>query len=111
MSIYRTAATGTGLLAESFAVPVGQVYQVISVALHLNTAPTTSENLTVTLDATNGAAYDVRLYSVDLAASAVTDLLWQPDVPLYLIGGDGLDVDWLNSNGRTWGLLITVQEV
>lgn len=110
MSKFRTAAMGVGPLTQAFAVPVGQVYEVVSVMCHLTAAATTSENLTVTLDAVEGAAYDTKLYSVDLSAGAVVDMVWQPDVPLFLFGGDALDIAWANSNGRTWSLLVTMAE-
>ena len=70
--VLRTAAAGLGPIAEAFAVPAGATYQVVSVSLNLNLAPTTAENFTVTLDAYDGAAYDVLLYSLDLAAGATT---------------------------------------
>ena len=61
-NVYRTAATGIGAIAETFIVPVGQTYRVVSVTLHLNAASVTHENFTLTLDAVNGAAYDTVLY-------------------------------------------------
>ena len=109
--VLRTAATGIGPLAETFLVPAGATYQVVSVSLNLNLAPTTAENFTVTLDAYDGVNYDVLLYAVDLAAGATTDLVWQPDAPFYACSGDAIDVVWANSDGRTWGLLITLMEV
>ncbi len=109
MTVLRKAATGNGPIAETFAVPVGDTYRVLSASIHLNAAPTTSENLTIDLDSVAGSNYDARLYSLDLGGGAVTDLVWQPDAPLYLVGGDGLDVTWANTNGRTWGLLLTVE--
>jgi len=110
-SVFRTAATGTGAIATAVAVAVGQTYRVVSVTLHINTAATTSENLTITLNATNGAAYDTLLYSVNPATSALLNLVWQPAVPLYLIGGDSLDIAWTNTEGRTYGLLVTMEGV
>ena len=68
--------TGTAALALNGTVPVGQTYRLISFTLNLSAAPTTSENLTVTLDAEAGAIYDTLLYSLDLSAGATADLLW-----------------------------------
>jgi len=92
-------------------VPSGQVYQVLSVTLNLSSAPTTSENFTLTLDAVDGNNYDTVLYSLDLSAASTTDLLWQPDEPPVLVGGDGLDAVWANTDNRTWGLMMTMQRV
>ena len=108
-SVFRVAATGTGPISDWLAVPTGQTYRVLSVMLNLNVAPTTSENLTITLDAVEGAPYDTLLYSLDLAAGATTDLVWQPDAKFVLLGGDKLTVAWPNTDGRTWGLLVTAE--
>lgn len=110
-SVFRSAFTGVGPMAAEIAVPAGRVFRVVSVTLHLNAAAVTSENLTITLDATNGANYDTLLYSLDLAAGATVSLLWQPDEPLYLVGNDELDILWANTDGRTWGMLVTVEVV
>ena len=109
--VLRTAATGLGPIAETFAVPAGATYQVVSVSLNLNLAPTTAENFTVTLDAYDGINYDVVLYALNLVAGATTDLVWQPTAPLYACSGDAIDVTWANTDGRTWGLLVTLMEV
>jgi hypothetical protein len=110
-SVFRLAATGTGPLAETFAVPVGDTYRVLSAMLNLNTAASDSENFTITLDAVDGANHDTLIYSLDPSASSVVDVVWQPDAPLYLIGGDSLDLAWANTGGRTWGLLVTMEVV
>ena len=111
MSVFRTAATGNGPISETFEIPEGSVYRAYTLALHLNAAPTTSENLTITLDAVDGPNYDTVLHAQDLSATAVTDLELHPEEALYLMGGDGLDVAWANSDGRTWGLLLTMESV
>ena len=92
-------------------VPVGMTYQVISVSVNLNIAPTTSEDLTITINSISGSAYDILVYSLDLAAGSTTDLLWQPDEDLYLVGGDSLDVDYTNTDGNTFGSIVTVVAV
>lgn len=111
MTVLRTAASASGAMSETLTVPAGDVYRLVSVTLGLNAAPTTSENLTITLDAVDGPNYDVLLYSVDLGAGGDTDLVWQPSELLYLLGGDQVDVVWSNTDTRTWGLLITVEAV
>jgi hypothetical protein len=108
-SIFRLEADGVGPLAEAFAVPAGAQYRVVSATLHLNAAAVTAENFTITLDAAPGAAYDTLLNAVDLSVGAIVNLLWQPDEELYLFGGDALDVNWANTDGRTWGLLVTME--
>ena len=107
MAILRTQADGGGAInftrtAESFE-------EVVSVELHLSAAPTTSENLTITRDNSQGPEYDTRLYTLDMSSASTTDLLWTPDQPMYLWPGDAVDVAYANTDGRTYGLTVTVK--
>ena len=78
-SIFRIEAQGVGPIAETFAIPAGEIYRVISVELHLNLASTTAlEYFTVTHDSSAGANYDTILYRLDPAVVPTIDLLWQP---------------------------------
>ena len=110
-SVYKGNTTGSGTIAATMAVPVGKHYQVVSVSVTYHIAPVTSEDLAITLDANAGGTYDVRLYTVDPSAPAVTSLLWQPDEPLILEGGDAVDVDYPNTDKRTYTVQITMQLV
>ena len=111
MSVYKVNGTGAAAIATSMTVPSGGTYKLMSVSLNLNVAGTTSEAFTITLDANAGADYDVLLYTADLSTSGVTDLVWMPDQPLYLEGGDAIDVAWANSELRTYGVQITMEAV
>jgi len=75
---------------------------VLAVEVHFSAAPTTSEDLTLTLDSVSGAAYDTVLRSVDPSASSATDVLWEG--PFYLANGDALDVAYTNTDTRTVGV-------
>jgi hypothetical protein len=78
------------------------------VAIHASAAPTTSEDLTVTLNSIGGAAYDVVLYKVDLSASSATDLLWT-DANLPLMLGDSIVVQFANSDAVTVGVTLIME--
>jgi hypothetical protein len=79
--------------------------------LHLDAAPTTSENLTVTLDSRLGADYDTLLYSIDLSASSVTDLVLDESDFNALLGiGDALAIAYTNTDAGTYGLELTLYE-
>lgn len=108
-SVYKVNGTGAASIATSMTVPTGQTFRLLSVTVNLNVAPTTSEDLTITLNANAGAAYDTLLYSLDPSAASVTDILWTPDVLVLLEGGDAVDVAWFNSDARTYGVQITVE--
>ena len=104
-------ATGNAAINLSAAVPVSSAYQVISLSVHFSAAPTTAGNLTVTLNSHFGAVYDVLLYSVDPSSGAITDIFWQPDEEIDLIGGDTIDVAYTNTDVRTYGAVLTLKAV
>jgi len=110
-SVFKVSETGTGRVDASMTVPAGCHYELLSVTLHLNAAGTTSEDFTITLDANAGHEYDALLYSKDLAATSIADVAWVPNGPLYLSGGDAVDVAWFNTEGRTYGVEITMGAV
>ncbi len=98
-------------MAFSGVVPVGQHYRLISVSCNFNTAPTTSENFTITLNMHAGLAYDLLLYTLDVSAGSTTDLLWQPAEEIILEGGDAIDVAFANTDARLYGAQITFKAV
>jgi len=99
----------TGAIAHSLTIT--NAAKLISVTLKVNTAPSTSENYTITLDALAGVTYDTLLYTKDLAGGAVTALAWFPDETKWLEPGDIITVAYTNTDARTFGSQITVEEV
>ncbi len=110
-SVFKKVYSGTGAITRDLTVPTDSVYRLISVAVNFDIAPTTSENLTITLDDAQGNDYDLLLYTLDVSAGATTDILWQPDEELMLVGGDAVDVAYAGSDARTYGLVYTVKRV
>ena len=103
-----TNATGALAIATSYA--PSAAFWLDAITLHLSAAPTTSQDFTITLNASDGAAYDTLLYGLDLSLSSVTDLVYTPDDgPLLCEAGDSIDVAWLNGDGRTFGLRIVAR--
>lgn len=82
--------------------PVKSETQVEALMLHVSSAPTTSEYLTVTLDSAAGAAYDTVLYRIDLSAASTTDVFWRESFTLH--PGDALRTAYTNTDGRTIGV-------
>jgi microcystin degradation protein MlrC len=101
MSLFKSTATGNVAIAKT--VTPSQAAALDSIILHLSAAGGAG-NLTVTLDAAAGAAYDTVLLTQDM--TLVTDLLWQPDRPIELDNGDSVVVAWANAAGRTYGLTV-----
>ncbi|MCP4640596.1 MAG: hypothetical protein GY851_09195 [bacterium] len=83
--------------------------RVHSVALKINTAPTTSESLVIAHDAIDGAAYDTTLRSVDLSTYSATSIVWQSG--RRLARGDILKLDYTNTDGRTIGVVVYYDNV
>ena len=109
-SVFKVESTGSGLIADSYTVEAG-AYRVVSVAINFDAAPTTSENLTITLDDKLGPQYDVLLYTLDPSAASTTDILWQPDQELMVVTGDKVTVDYANTDGNVFGVVFTVKRV
>ncbi len=110
-SVFKIAFAGNGPITRTMTVPSESVYRLISVSVVFDIAPTTSENFTITLDDAFGNDYDLLLYTLDVSAGATTDILWQPDEELMLVGGDAIDVAYVGTDARTYGLVFTVKRV
>jgi len=51
------------------------IYRLVRMEVHLSAAPTTSENLTLTLNYKGTTAYNVVIYKRDLSVGSVTDIV------------------------------------
>lgn len=78
------------------------------VSLAMAVLPTTSENFTVTLDATAGAAYDHLVSSLDLDTLDVASVFREFDSGIFLDPGDKLFAHFPNTEAKAWGLQITL---
>lgn len=109
--LVKENTSGQGAINATWVCPVGKTYQLISVSLKLDVAASTSEDFVITLDAAGGSDYDVTYLSEDLGVSGAVTLVWLPDAPVYLAGGDAVDVAWANTDARKWGLEYTTLRV
>lgn len=109
VGIVKKNFTGSAAIAASVAVPSpGGHYEVASVTLHYSADPGV-EDLTITLNANAGVAYDTLLKTQPM--SGVTDFVWAPDFELILEPGDSLDIAQANATAKTYGLQTTLKEV
>lgn len=99
-----TNATGTGAISTTYA-PSAH-FQLENVTVHFSSAPTTSENLTITINANDGSDYDTVILSRDPSLTSDTDILFLPESPVLCESGDAIDVAYTNTDGRTFGLRI-----
>lgn len=108
-SLTKTSSTGSGAIAVSVAVTADT--RLVSASIHFSSAPTTSENLTVKLNAATGAAYDTLLLKRNPSTNSETDLIFIPDEAFYLVSGDAIDVDFANTDQRVYGVQVVMESV
>ncbi len=81
----------------------GPPWEFLGLEVTLNAAAATaSENLTVTIDAARGSAWDNLIYSKDM--NGHKDINYMFDEPRLCASGDKIDVAWANANANTWGI-------
>jgi hypothetical protein len=97
-------ATGAGAIATTLA--PAQSFRLKEVRIHLSAAGGAG-NFTATVDAINGAAYDLNIFTQNM--TAVTNLIWQPDSPLQFEAGDEIDFAWENAGTKTYGLTVVYE--
>ena len=99
---FRHAITVTGAVAIAYTTgPLTGKQKLTAILVHVNTAPTTTEALVVTLDSVDGSVYDTVLYSKDMAG--ITDIAFT-DIDLTLVPGDALTGAYTNTDARTVGV-------
>jgi len=91
--------TGAAAIAETLA-PKAK-FRLVRVEVHLSAAPTTSQSLTITLDAGDGATYDTLLYTNDLSVTSVTDLVVEFGEGYEYEYDDEIDIAYTNTDVRT----------
>ena len=100
MPTISTVSSGSGVL--SVTVSPGRESLFEEARLHLNSASSTAENLTITLDSQEGSIHDVLMVSVDM--DEVHDLQMIAPEESRFLSGDSWVVSWANTNSITWGL-------
>jgi len=107
MATTRTQrATGAAAIASTLA--PGVAWQLESIRVHLSAAGGAGD-LTATINHGSAAAYDVVLLTQDM--TAVVDLVWSPDRPMEFLAGDELDIAWVNTGTKTYGLEIVFKGI
>ncbi len=88
----------------------GKVWRLKHLSVTFNTAPTTSENVTLTLNALGANRPSTVLYSVDPSALSATsiDQIWEGS-GRKMQAGDEVTVAYTNTDNRTVKVDITVE--
>jgi len=106
VSNYKILVTGTGAISTT-STPLTTEVTLEAITIHVGVAANAVENLVVTVDAIDGAAYDTVLLTQAMAG--VTDVaLTDLGIPLY--AGDALKVVWANTDGRTIGVRLCLED-
>jgi len=101
-------ATGSGAVTFSTGA-FASTFLLSHISLKLSAAGTTSENFVITLNAVDGAEYDVPLLSTDLSVGSVTSVILKPnfdDIPEEYYAGDSIDFTWPNTETRVYGIRV-----
>ena len=97
-----TFASGNTAISLS-TVPADDAY-LDYVAYHGDAAATAPENLTVNHTMIEGGVYNI--FTVNMGANAIQDLVYYPDTPTVLISGDTVQVAYPNVSGIAWNVRI-----
>lgn len=76
-----------------------------AITVHLNNAPTTSENIVIALNSGFGAEFDSVIYSRDLSIDSTVDVLLT-DINLPFYPGDAVRTTYANTDGAVIGIQI-----
>ncbi len=98
-----TSTTGTDTALATL--NPGAAYKLLGIRIHVGSALAAAETLTVTLDATDGGAYDTVLYSRDMSVGDVRDLVipFGNDEDFFQNGDQIVVALSANVGGDTWG--------
>jgi hypothetical protein len=85
-------------------------FELVAVTIHFDIAPVTAGNLTVTLNANDGALYDAVLLTLDPSTylGGVTSIAWKPEARFFFETGDQIVVDYANADNRDYGARIVI---
>jgi hypothetical protein len=100
----------TGAAAINLTTAEIDAFELVAVTIHFAVAPHTSENLVVTLNAADGAAYDTVLLTVNPSTylGGVTDIAWKPESRFFFEPGDQVVVTYPNTDTHTYGARIVI---
>ncbi|KKN74779.1 hypothetical protein LCGC14_0386720 [marine sediment metagenome] len=103
---YRHAIKSEGGAIDSTYGPLTGPQTLSAILVNVNTAPTTSESLTVTLDSVDGGEHDVVIYGKDLISTTSVALT---EIDLRLDTGDALRVEYANTDARIIGVRLVLK--
>ena len=107
--INATYVAETAAGSKLVSIALDSDWEWIGLELALSAARSGAENLTVTVNADRGSAWDTTLYTKDM--DGVVDLVYYPDLPIILSAADVLDLAWANADTLTYGLKVLARRL
>lgn len=104
-----TALTPAGTEPWGVWAQLNEPFWFVGFKMHLNAADASGEDLTLTVDADFGAAFDVNILTQNMIG--VQDVIYFPSVPVLLQGDDILKFAWTNTGAKTWGIDLHIARV
>ncbi len=98
---------GTETVRFAYSCPVA--CEIAEFRIHWDSAPTTAENIVLTIDSARGSAYDIVVMTQPIVP--LTDFLWIPDYNLTLNIDDIIVATFANTDLRTLGVEMKVRRI
>ena len=105
MTAYRHTILSEGAAINDTFDALTSAQRLVGMTVHVDAAPTTSEDFTVTLNSSLGAQYDTILYSLDLSTGSTTDVLYT-EFNLPLFPGDAVTTTYTNTDANTVAVVL-----
>jgi len=107
-----TAETTATADTVKVAIAPSHSFEFLEIEAHLSSAPTTSEDFTVTKDSNLGTNFDVNLLTKDFSAGSIVSYIWTPTSRLvYSDAKDILRISWDNTDARDYGLTLKYRKI
>ena len=94
----------TGAVDLEFSISISGIFT--SALINFDTAPTTSENLTITFKSGTDSNLDTALLTTDPSTDSTRDIFFHLDNGIPLNKGDKISVEYTNTDARTIGVTI-----
>ena len=95
----RTYKLDAATTAVSWTISEADGFNVKALTLKFDAAPTTSENITLTIDSAHGAGFDTVIRTLDPSVTSATDVIFE-DIEVFA-NGDALTVTYTNTDGNS----------
>jgi len=112
----RFVARATGAAAIDIDHVCNDVMKLEQITIHFDSAPTTSENITIIKDSTGGAAYDTTLVTYDPSVDDAEDIviiggtMHYNTEPVTFLQNDILKIDYANTDENTYGVEVIFRQ-